>query len=158
MRMNKGICNLWRYVQIGEATNRRYLDALAAVNPTGPAIAQLDSLCRQRRHQGQHYARFNPVSRSDAEPFQAVLAGAHLISGLANRDLQQQLWTSPPTDPAEARRRCQRVSRLIRKLRGHAILAKIPARRRYGVTLLGRQLLAAAVHYRKRDFPDALAA
>ncbi len=158
MRMNKGICNLWRYVQIGEATNRRYLDALTAVKPTGPAIAQLDSLCRQRCHQGQHYARFNPVSRPDAELFQAVLAGAHLISGLANRDLQQQLWTSPPRDPAEARRRCQRVSRLIRKLRGHAILAKIPARRRYGVTLLGRQLLAAAIHYRKRDFPDALAA
>jgi hypothetical protein len=158
MRMNKGICNLWRYVQIGEATNRRYLDALAEVTPTGPAIAQLDSLCRQRCQQGQRYARFNPVSRGDAELFQAVLAGSHLISGLANRDLQQQLWTAPPRDPAEARRRCQRVSRLIRKLRGHSILAKIPARRRYGVTLLGRRLLAAAVHYRKREFPDALAA
>ena len=158
MRMNKGICNLWRYVQIGEAINRRYLDALAEVRPTGPAIAQLDSLCRQRRHQGQRYARFNPVARHDAELFQAVLAGAHLITGVANRDLQQQLWTTPPTASAEARRRCQRVSRLIRKLRGHAILAKIPGRRRYGVTLLGRRLLAAAIQYRKREFPDALAA
>ena len=110
------------------------------------------------RQQGQRYARFNPVSRHDAELFQAVLAGAHLITGIANRDLQQQLWTTPPTGPVEARRRCQRASRLIRKLRGHAILAKIPGRRRYGVTLLGRRLLAAAIHYRERDFPDALAA
>jgi hypothetical protein len=158
MRMNKGICNLWRYVQIGEATNRRYLNALAQVRPTGPAIAQLDSLCRQRRQQGQRYARFNPVARHDAHLFQAVLNGAHLIAGIANRDLQQQLWNTPATTPDEARRRCQRVSRLIRKLRGHAILAKIPGRRRYGVTLHGRRLLAAAIHYRKRDFPDALAA
>jgi hypothetical protein len=125
----------------------------AEVRPTGPAIAELDLLCRQRHHQGQRYARFNPVARHDAELFQAVLAGAHLIAGVANRDLQQQLWTTPPMGPAEARRRCQRVSRLIRKL-----LAKIPGRRRYGVTLLGRRLLAAAIQYRKREFPDALAA
>jgi hypothetical protein len=158
MRMNKGIGNLWRYVQIGEATNRRYLDALAEVKPTGQAIAQLDSICHNRSKQGQRYARFNPVSRSDAELFQAVLSGTHLISGLANRDLQRQLWAAPPTDPTQARRRCQRVSRLIRKLRGHAILAKIPSRRRYRLTPLGRRLLAAAIHYRKREFPDALAA
>jgi hypothetical protein len=127
MRMNKGICNLWRYVQIGEAINRRYLGALAEVRPSGPAIAQLDSLCHHRRQQGQRYAGFNPVSRHDSQLFQAVLAGAHLITSIANRDLQQQLWTTPPTGPLEARRRCHRVSRLIRKLRGHAILAKIPA-------------------------------
>ena len=90
MRMNKGIGNLWRYVQIGEATNRRYLDALAEVKPTGQAIAQLDSICHNRSKQGQRYARFNPVSRSDAELFQAVLSGTHLISGLANRDLQRR--------------------------------------------------------------------
>jgi hypothetical protein len=158
MPMNKGVCNLWRYVHIGEANNRRYLDALAEVTPTGKAIAQLDSLCRPRSHQGQHFPRFNPVSRSDAELFEALLSGEHLISGLANRDIQRRLWTSPPKDPADARRRCQRVYRLIRKLRGHGILAKIPSRRRYRLTLLGRRLLAAAIHYRQRDFPHALAA
>ncbi len=158
MRMSKGIHNLWRYVQIGEATNRRYLDALAEVKPTGAAIAQLDSLCRPRVQLDQHFARFNPVSRADSELFQAVLSGSHLINGLSNRDLQNQLWTAPTPDPAQARRRCRRVCRLIRKLRGHAILAKIPGRRRYRVTLLGRRLLAAALHYRQRDFPDACAA
>jgi hypothetical protein len=158
MRMNKGIGNLWRYVQIGEATNRRYLDALAEVTPTGQAIAQLDALCHKRSHQGQDYARFNPVRRSDAEVFQAVLDGGHLISGLANRDLQRHLWPVPPRDAIEARRRCRRTCRLIRKLRGHGILAKIPGRRRYRVTPPGRRLLAAAIHYRKAEFPNALAA
>jgi hypothetical protein len=37
-------------------------------------------------------------------------------------------------------------------------LAKIPGRRRHRVTLLGRRLLAAPLHYRQRDFPDAVAA
>jgi len=158
MRMNKGIHNLWRHVQIGEAINRRYLDALAEVKPTGHAIAQLDSICRHRIRHGQHVARFNPVSRADAELFHAVLSGGHLINGLSNGDLQNHLWTTPPVDAAEARRRCRRVCRHINKLRGHALLAKIPGRRRYRVTLLGRRLLAAALHYRQRDFPDAFAA
>jgi len=158
MRMNKGVHNLWRYVQIGEATNRRYLDALAQVTPTAAAVGQLDSLCRPRVQLGQHFPRFNPVSRSDAELFQAVLSGAHLINGLSNRDLQNQLWNTPPADPAHARLRCRRVCRLIQKLRGHSLLAKIPGRRRYRVTLLGQRLMAAAVHYRQRDFPRACAA
>jgi hypothetical protein len=158
MRMNKGLHNLWRHVQIGEATNRRYLDALAEVKPTGAAIAQLDTLCRQRVQLGQRFARFSPVAREDADLFQAVLSGSHLINGLNNRDLQQHLWSAPTSDPVQARRRCQRVCRLIRKLRGHALLAKIPGRRRYRVTLRGRRLLAAALHYRRRDFPSALAA
>jgi hypothetical protein len=158
MRMNKGLHNLWRHVQIGEATNRRYLDALAEVKPTGAAIAELDTLCRQRVQLGQRFARFSPVSRKDADLFQAVLSGSHLINGLSNKDLQQQLWNAPTSDPAQARRRCQRVCRLIRKLRGHALLAKIPGRRRYRVTPRGRRLLAAALHYRRRDFPAALAA
>ena len=158
MRMNKGIANLGRYVQIGEATNRRYLDALAEVKPTGAAIAQLDSLCQPRIRLGQRFARFTPVAKADAELFQAVLSGSYLLNGLSNRDLQQQLWTTPPADPSQSRSRCRRVCRLITKLRGHALLAKIPGRRRYRVTLLGRRLLNAALHYRHRDFPEALAA
>lgn len=156
--MNKGIHNLWRYVQIGEATNRRYLDALAVVKPTAAAVAQLDSLCRPRVHLGHHFSRFNPVSHTDCDLFRALLSGSHLINGLSNRDLQNQLWTSPPPDAVQARRRCRRVCRLLRKLRGHALLAKIPGRRRYRVTLLGRRLLGAAIHYRQRGFPEACAA
>ena len=156
--MRKGIHNLWRYVQIGEATNRRYLDALAEVKPTAEAVAQLDSLCHPRLLNGRQFSRFNPVARADTDSFQAVLSGAHLINGLSNHDLQALLWNSQAADRKEARRRSQRVCRLIRKLRGHTLLAKIQGRRRYRVTLRGRRLLSAALHYRQRDFPKALAA
>jgi hypothetical protein len=113
-------------VQIGEATNRRYLDALAQVKPTGHSLAQLDSLCHQRVLAGRHYARFNPVCRADSELFGAVLSGAHLITGLRNRDIQQQLWRASATTATEARRRCRRVCRLISKLRGTACWPRSP--------------------------------
>jgi len=151
--MRKGIQNLSRQVQIGEAINRRYLDALSVVEPTGGAVAELDSLCVPRTRGDKRVPRFNPVSRADATLFEAVLSGAHVISGLSNRDIQGRLWKSKPTDQQEARRRCRRVCRVIGKLRGHGLLRKIPGRRRYGVTLRGRRLLTAALHYRHRDFP-----
>ena len=101
---------------------------------------------------------FQPCRSRRRGPVPGRALGSHLINGLSNRDLQQQLWNAPTTDPAQTRRRCQRVCRLIRKLRGHALLAKISGRRRYRVTLRCRRLLAAALHYRRRDFPSALAA
>jgi hypothetical protein len=158
VRMNKAVHNLWRYVQIGEATNRRYLSALVEAKPTAAATSQLDSLCQPRLHRGRHYSRFNPVFRADADLFQAVLSGEHLIKGFSNRDLQNRLWNTPSRDPIQTRHRCRRVSRLIQQLRGHALVAKIQGRRRYRLTLLGRRLLAAAIHYRQRAFPDSLAA
>jgi hypothetical protein len=87
----QGRAELWRYVQIGADTNRRYLDASAEAKPTAPAIAELDSLCHPRLQDGYRYARFSPVSGTDANLFQAVLSGAHLINGLSKRDLQSQL-------------------------------------------------------------------
>lgn len=134
------------------------LDARAEAKPTSAATAQLDSLCHPRVQHGRHYSRFNLVSRADAELFQALLSGEHLINGFSNRDLQDRLWSTPAADALQARRRCRRVCRLIRKLRGHSLIAKIQGRRRYRLTLLGRRLLAAAIHYRQRAFPDTLAA
>jgi hypothetical protein len=89
--MRKGIHNLWRYVQIGQATNRRYLDALAEVKPTAEAVAQLDSLCQPHVLNGRQYSRFNPVAHADSELFHAIVAGAHVINGFSNRDLQARL-------------------------------------------------------------------
>ena len=86
--MRKGICNLARYLEVGEAANRRYLDALAEVRPTAHTIVELDTLTRPHRVDGHRIARLNPVSARDAQLFEAVLRGEHTIGGLRNRDLQ----------------------------------------------------------------------
>ncbi len=60
--MSKGIGNLRRYLQVGEAANRRYLDALAAVRPVRHTIADLDTLCSGRVINGTRCPRLNPVA------------------------------------------------------------------------------------------------
>ncbi|MGH9212478.1 MAG: hypothetical protein ACRD2C_17650 [Acidimicrobiales bacterium] len=153
--MNKGVANLWRYFQVGMGCNRRYLEALAAAPLKGEGVAALDALCRSCTKHGRHHARFDPLRPADRDLFKAVLAGGHTINGFRNRDLCARLYTHPPADQADAHRRRARVSRLIAKLRGHGLVAKVPRAGLYRVTPKGCRILTAAIAVREATFPDA---
>jgi len=155
--VRKGIANLRTLYQAGRAANQRYLEALATAATHGTAVRQLDRLCRSRVHGRRRHAPFSPLSARDLTVFRAVLAGENTIIGFANRDLARRLYSKPARDPAEATRRCAATSRLIAKLRGHGLVRKLPGRRRYRTTQLGRNLLAAVVSIHDREIPAALA-
>ena len=156
--MTKSLHNLWRFLQVGEAANRRYLSALAAAKPTSHTIADLDILCRGRIVGGTRYPRINPVAPDQSQIFRAVLAGEHSILGFRNRDLQARLYRVHPKSPTEAKSRCSRVSRIVSKLRGHGLLAKVPGSRLYRVTQRGQRVMGLAIRFRQLDFPNAMAA
>ena len=151
--MGKGVANFWRYAQVGQQANGRYLDALAHAQPKGKAIAELDGLCRSRLEKGKRYAKFNPVAAEDTALFAAVLAGEHQLNGFRNKDLQARLFSTPARSDQEQRRRSAQVTRWIAKLRGHHLIAKVKASRLYRVTARGLRLLAAALWCRNKEFP-----
>jgi hypothetical protein len=75
------------------------------------------------------------------------------ITGFRNRDLQAKLFDTAPRDDREARRRTHRTtSRLIAKLRGHRLIAKIGKSRLYRVTARGIKAMWPAIRFRKNDF------
>lgn len=152
-QMRKGVSDLWRTFQVGAAANHRYLDAMAAAPLKGKGVAALDALCRPRIKNGRTYARFSPLTEGDLSLFRAALAGEHAIGGFRNRDLMRRLYPTPAADPDDAHRRCERVSRLIVKLRGHGLVAKIPHARRYRVTLYGHRIMSAALYVHDHEFP-----
>ena len=155
MPMRKGVVDFWRIVPLAERANHRYLEALGHVSPTGKAIQELDRLCHSRTTDGRHHAKFHPVSAEDCKLFEAVLQGEHMIHGFRNRDLTQQLYDRPAKSAQEKKRRCARVSRMIAKLRGHRLIAKVPRARLYRVTPAGHRAMSAAIHFRKQHFPAA---
>ncbi len=63
-------------------------------------------------------------------------------------------YRRPPADREEARRRCERVSRLIVKLRGHGLVAKVPRARLYRVTRHGQCVMSASIALHDHDFPN----
>ena len=138
--MRKGVSDLWRNFQVGIAANHRYLDALAAAPLKGEGVAALDALCRPRTNRGRSVARFNPLNPTDLALFRATLAGEHAIRGFRNTDITRRLYRRPAADADEAHRRCERVSRLIAKLR------------RYRVTRYGHRVLTAAIAIHDDNF------
>jgi hypothetical protein len=157
MPMGKGVANMWRYYQVALQANERYLDALASVQLKGEAVTELNDLCRSHTRDGRRFAKFNPIAPDDARLFAAAMSGEHIINGFRNHDLCARLYDSRPASPAEATRRCARVSRLIAKLRGHGLVAKVKSSRLYRVTARGYRLMSAALGFRSITFPQALA-
>jgi hypothetical protein len=153
--MRKGVSNLYRYAQVGQQANQRYLDHLAQAKLKRKAIPHLDRLCRSRIINGKRCARFNPLQDADRDLFAAVLSGEFALNGFRNRDLREKLYPQPPSSDKEARRRCTRTSRLIAKLRGHGLIAKVKDARLYRVTSLGSQVLFAVLSFYHSDFPTA---
>jgi hypothetical protein len=156
--MGKGVANFWRFWQVASQSNHRYLEALAQVERKGEAVQVLDDLCRSRTKGGKRYARFNPVTEQDCSLFAAVMAGEHALNGFRNRDLRTHLYDHPASTPQEAKRHCARVSRLIAKLRGHGLVAKVKDSRLYRVTPQGYRIMSAALSFRRTDFPQAFSA
>jgi hypothetical protein len=56
-------------------------------------------------------------------------------------------------DRDEAHRRCERVSRLIVRLGGHGLIAKVPRARLYRVTRYGQRVMTAALPIHDDQYP-----
>ncbi len=153
--MRKGVSNFWRYAEVGHGANSRLIDALANAPLKGNATEALDRLCRSQSKAGQHVAAFNPVTPENVALFKALLAGEFSINGFRNSDLQDKLYPTDPANPTEAKRRTHRTSRLIAKLRGHGLIAKVQNSRLYRVTKNGVKAMWAAIRFRCLDFPAA---
>jgi hypothetical protein len=152
--MGKGVSDLWRCYQVGMNANQRYLRAMAAAPWKGEGVAARDASCRSHTTPGRRVARFSPLNPTDWALFKAAIAGQHNIIGFRNADLTARLYRRPPVDGDDAHRRCQRVSRLIVKLRGHGLIAKVPPARLYRVTPYGQRVMTAAVAIHDDQYPS----
>lgn len=151
--MTKGVANLYRYAEIGRAANRRYLNALAVVDDPTSARRQMQSLARPVRAKGRTYRGFNPACTQDLQLFAAVLRGEHLLQGFRNRDLRPHL--TPAGQPS--RQVSARISRLLKRLHLHELIAKVPRARRWRVTQKGHGLMSAILTLHQEGYPQALA-
>jgi hypothetical protein len=154
--MSKGVANLYRYADVSRQANARYLEALAVVNDLGVGQKQLERCCAPVAYQGRNRRGLQPLGRDDQALFEAALRGEHAVRGFRNKELARHLYGPRPSDPAERRRQCGRVSRLISLLRGHGLIAKFPHSRRYRVTTLGQRFMSTAIELRNKLFPEKL--
>jgi hypothetical protein len=151
--MRKGVADIGRRAEVSQASNQRYLSALAAVETPLPLKALTDKLSQPVRWKRQSVRGLNLLGTDDAKLLAAVARGEFLIAGFRNRDLQGLLWPNakPSDDPAERRRRSGQITRRIRMLRAHGLIHKVPHTHRYMVSDKGRQVTAALHAAREAD-------
>jgi hypothetical protein len=154
--MNKGVANLYRYAQVSQRANERYLEALAVVDDLGVGQRELDRKCAPVPFQGRRRRGLQPLSRDDQALFRAVLRGEHTVRGFRNGEVAERLYGPRPKDPGERRRRSGQVSRRISLLRAHGLVAKYPRSRRYRVTNAGQRFMSTAIHVRTKLFAREL--
>jgi hypothetical protein len=153
----KGVANLFRYAEISRRANRRYLDALAAVEPPVKAMRDLQRLACSRRQNGRPHRGFNPLAKDDLDLFAAILRGEHALQGICNRDVRRELF-GETGDHDFRRRQANKVSRFLRRLHVHGLVAKIPRSRRWRLTVRGNLLVNVFLKCHYEQYPELLAA
>jgi hypothetical protein len=149
--MAKGVANLYRYTEVSLAANGRYLDALAAVDDPAKAQQCMNNLGLRIRRNGRSYRGFNPIAKLDLQLFLSVLRGEYSIMGFRNKDIRHVLF--PQTkDPKLLRRQSSRVSRLLKLLHVHKLIAKIPRSRRWRVTHIGYAIMGMVARLRQDNY------
>src|SRR5574340_549758 len=150
--MGKSVFNLYRYAEVSKIANERYLEALSSVVPLHDCVMELERLAQSIEDGQDRYSGFNPLSQESTKVFEAVLDGSHSINGFRNKDLRNSFYDTAKT-AEEAKKRSSKVTRIIRKLRAHKLIAKIPRSSRYKVTKKGYRILAVSLKLKKKDFP-----
>jgi hypothetical protein len=147
-RLRKGVADLNRRTQISQASNERYLESLAAVETESTLGEATAAVCQRTKWKGRSVRALNPLSEEDAQLLQAVNRGEFNITGFRNRDLREHLFAKSSANEQQVRSQTAKVTRLIRMLRAHGVVHKVPKTHRYVVSPRGRGIITALISAR----------
>lgn len=161
-RLRRTVADMPERVKVSQAANERYLEALAATAETRTVKELAEPLTRRVPEPSSKAGKkprqvrgLNPLATEDAALLTAISDPRWMVNGLRNRDLVAMLYTTEAADEKERRRRSARVSRLLRLLRAHSLLEKIPQSHRYQVTTDAGTKIQALLACRNAN-PDQL--
>jgi hypothetical protein len=141
--LRQGIADLYRRAEFSQSCNERYLDALAQIDTSTPVASALQQISKPTTWNGKRIRALRLWSDLDMTLLKTVYRGEFFISGFRNKDLKPFLFKSAATTTLENRRHAAKISRLIRLLRAHHIVRRIPSTYRYRLTEKGKEILNA---------------
>ena len=153
--MRKGVADLHRRAVVSQASNERYLDALANVDDSTPLREILDQVSRPTTYRRRRARALRIGDPHDIALLEAISNGKFAVSGFRNRDLRSLLH--PEAKPADSRRLSARITRLLRLLRAHGLIRKLPRSHRYRLTQKGALLSAALFAVRDATLKQLIA-
>jgi hypothetical protein len=148
-----------RRAEVGARINERYATALATVDDATPLGEMARDLGRPTKWKGRSVRALNPLAPEDVGLLEAINHGEFLLNGFRNRDLRARLFADmASSSPEEAKRQSAKVTRLLRLLRAHGVIAKVAKTHRYQVTAEGRSQVTALLAARQASTEQLLKA
>jgi hypothetical protein len=141
--LRKGIADLHRRAEVSQASNERYLDALASLDTDTQLNKLIEPVCRPVRWKTRRVRPLRPWSKEDATLLRTISRGEFTLNGFRNRDLGVHLFPGCCQTPQQKRRISARVTRKLQLLRAHRIIYKVPRTHRYVLTKRGREITTA---------------
>ena len=151
--MGKSISNLYRYAEVSKACNQRFLDTMVDIIPVQSTLAEIGTVCGGKTVRGKRISGFNVWAPDVVRIMETVCDGRYLINGFRNKDISRFILP----DMKDARKRSSKTSRILKKLRQHGLIKKVPRSRRYHVTSKGRRVMGALIELRHKDYPKLAA-
>jgi hypothetical protein len=159
LRLRKGVADMHRRAELGQKINERYAAALATVSDSVPMGELARDLGKTTTWKGRSVRALNPLAPADVELLEAISRGEFVLNGFRNRDLRALLFTDAASvSPEEAKRQAAKVTRLVRLLRAHGVITKIPKTHRYQVSTEGRSKVTALLAARQASTEQLLKA
>jgi hypothetical protein len=137
--MQKTIYSLPALRELLQASNRRYLEFLSALEDPRNGRDKLDKLSQPVEQQGRSYPGFNFFDEDDDALFRAIARGEFNISGMQNKTLRLHLSGMSSSQ----------VSRLLKRLRLHGLIRKIGRTYKYYLTPFGKEVIATGMKLRE---------
>jgi hypothetical protein len=135
--MAKRVANMERYAEVSLTANKRYIQALSAIDDPTAAFRFLHELGSRKKEKGKSVRALNPLSEVDAQLLNAVFRGEHTLRGFKSNEIMSLLGWRRGQTVEERRRQSARLNRLLGVLRGHKLVSRIPHTRRYKITERG---------------------
>jgi hypothetical protein len=146
--MKKSIYSFAPLREILVAANRRYLDFLAELEDPSVGLLRIEKIAETVHKDERTFRGFNLFAKADAQLFTALVRGEFHISGFKNASLRPFL---PALTGAQ-------VSRILKRLRLHALIKKVGHTYKYYLTKAGKSAALTALKLRELVVIPTLAA
>jgi len=141
----KGVGYLYRFAEVAQAANLRYLEALSMVDDPEATRRAVGDATRRKTHDGKRYSAINPASDRDLALMRAVICGEGHLHGFSNQQVRAQLYGKRDRSARDMSRLRAKTGRDLKKLQAHGLIRKIQNSRKWRVTTKGHAIISTFI-------------
>ncbi len=159
--MGKSVSNLYRYTQVAQSANMKYLNSLTSVPPTAAIGRQIEQISQRtcvksKNHTQRYFAALNLLSKSMCLVLEAINDGRFCIQAFSNKQLRELLIEKgvlqlDRSKPDSVKKLSGKVTRLLAKLKAHKLIYKVSRSCKYKLTKLGQQVCNIILQFKKLE-------